>query len=147
MREHYDFWHTVDVRWGDMDSQRHVNNAKYFTYFESARIAFFDTVRLHSHGDERNEGPALVTTTCNFKRQVRYPARLDIGVRLTRLGNRSIGLELGVFFEGTDELVADGSSVNAWMNYDDEVSADLPAALRAALEPHLREPLQSSGQK
>ena len=32
----------VEVRWGDMDNQGHVNNAVYFTYYcESARVSLF----------------------------------------------------------------------------------------------------------
>ncbi len=140
MREEYRFWHAIDVRWGDMDAQAHVNNAKYFTFFESARIAFFDTVDLRLHGHDRNEGPALVTTTANFRRQVRYPARLEIGVRLTRIGNRSIALAMAAFNEGTEDIVADATSVNAWVDYDRDQSADIPDSLREALTPYLDPP-------
>ena len=44
-RDHYVFWIPVTVRWGDMDSLGHVNNAKYFPYLESVRTAFFDAVK------------------------------------------------------------------------------------------------------
>lgn len=137
MREDFTYWYAMDVRWGDMDAQGHVNNAKYFTFFESARIAFFDSVDVRIHGAERNEGPVLVTTTANFRRQVRYPARLEIGVRLTRVGNRSIALEMEAFQGGSADVVAQATSVNAWVDYNRDVSTDLPDSLRAALAPHL----------
>ena len=143
MREDYSYWYAMDVRWGDMDAQAHVNNAKYFTFFESARIAFFDSVDVRIHGADRNEGPVLVTTTANFRRQVRYPARLEIGVRLTRIGNRSIALEMAAFLAGSDDVVAEATSVNAWVDYSRDASADLPDSLRAALAPHLH--ARSSG--
>lgn len=138
MRERYEFWHTLDVRWGDMDAQGHVNNARYFTYFESARIAFFDHVDLRLHGHDCNEGPALVTTTANFRQQLRYPATLEIGVRLTRIGNRSIALEMAALLEGTEDVVADATSVNAWVDYNRDKSTDLPESLREVLTPYLR---------
>ena len=137
MREDFKFWYAMDVRWGDMDAQAHVNNAKYFTYFESARIAFFDSVDVRLHSGERNEGPVLVTTTANFKRQVRYPARLEIGVRLTRIGNRSIALAMAAFLEGTNDIAAEATSVNAWVDYDRDRSTDVPESLRTVLSPHL----------
>lgn len=137
MREDYGYWYTMDVRWGDMDAQAHVNNAKYFTFFESARIAFFDSVDVRLHSGERNEGPALVTTTANFRRQVHYPARLEIGVRLTRIGKRSIALAMAAFQEGGEEIVADATSVNAWVDYDRDRSTDLPDSLRGVLTPYL----------
>ena len=30
----------IEVRYGDLDPQGHVNNAKHLTYFEQARIAY-----------------------------------------------------------------------------------------------------------
>ena len=33
---------TQEVIWADMDAYRHVNNAVYFRYFESARMAYFE---------------------------------------------------------------------------------------------------------
>ncbi len=35
----------LPVLWGDMDALRHVNNARYFAWFEAARIAYFDRMR------------------------------------------------------------------------------------------------------
>jgi len=36
----------LPVQWGDMDALSHVNNARYFTWFEGARIALFRRVGL-----------------------------------------------------------------------------------------------------
>ena len=38
----------VCVAWGDMDALGHVNNARYFSYFESARLAYFDQIGFMS---------------------------------------------------------------------------------------------------
>jgi acyl-CoA thioester hydrolase len=137
MREDFSYWYTIQVRWGDMDAHAHVNNAKYFTFFESARVAFFDSVDVRLHSRDQNEGPALVTTTANFKQQVRYPATLEIGVRLTRIGNRSIALAMSAFLEGSGSVVAEATSVNAWVDYDRDESTNIPDALRVVLTPHL----------
>ncbi len=34
----------MPIRWGDMDMMGHVNNAKYFTYIETARIDWFTSI-------------------------------------------------------------------------------------------------------
>ena len=34
------FYHSIEVRYGDLDPQGHVNNAKHLTYFEQARVAY-----------------------------------------------------------------------------------------------------------
>ena len=37
----YHFYHPIEVRYGDLDPQGHVNNDKYLTYFEQAHIAYW----------------------------------------------------------------------------------------------------------
>ena len=41
LRSDFRFWHALAIRWADIDSMGHVNNATYFTYFEAVRIEFF----------------------------------------------------------------------------------------------------------
>jgi len=36
----------IDVAWGDMDAFGHVNNTRYFRYFETARIAYFTVINV-----------------------------------------------------------------------------------------------------
>ena len=78
-RDQFKYWKTVEVRWGDMDSQGHVNNSVYFTYLESARVELIRETGFKGKQAGDAEGPALVSTSCDFKRQVVYPATLDAG--------------------------------------------------------------------
>ncbi|NOY99067.1 MAG: acyl-CoA thioesterase, partial [Chloroflexi bacterium] len=36
----FHFYHPIVVRYGDLDPQGHLNNARYLTYFEQARIHY-----------------------------------------------------------------------------------------------------------
>ncbi len=133
MSEHIrDFrhWITVPVRWGDMDAFGHVNNAKYFTYCESARISYFQAIGLGAQTTTPVHGPSVVTATCNFRQQVHHPATLEVGVRAAKIGRTSFPLEYGIFLEGTDDLVADGSSVVVWVDYGAGKSTPLPESLK-----------------
>lgn len=132
-RAQFPFWHEVMVRWGDMDAQGHVNHTVYFTYCESARIALLRQVGFQGKQAGGAHGPTLVHVACDFKRQVVYPARLDVGVRVEQLSQRSFKMIYGVFFQGTDELAAVANSVNAWVDYAAERAVALPEWLRTAL--------------
>jgi acyl-CoA thioester hydrolase len=132
-RDQFKYWKTVEVRWGDMDAQGHVNNAVYFTYLESARVGLIRNTGYKGKQAGDAEGPALVTTSCDFKRQVVYPATLDVGARVERVGRRSFEMIYGIFVHGTDQLVASARSVNAWANYAAEQAVELPDWFRAAL--------------
>jgi acyl-CoA thioester hydrolase len=36
----FHYYHPIEVRYGDLDPQGHVNNARYLTYLEQARIGY-----------------------------------------------------------------------------------------------------------
>ena len=64
-----------DVQWGDMDAFGHVNNARYFTWFESCRSVYF--VRMGLRMDRPSAlGPIVANLTCDYLAPVVYPANL-----------------------------------------------------------------------
>lgn len=138
--ESYRVWLPVDVRWADMDAMGHVNNAKYFTYCESARMRYFEVVDLYREGAGSELGPAVVTATCNFRAQVRHPAALEVGARASAIGTKSFTLEYLIRHRDGDgdgddggDVVADGSSVVVWVDYAAGKAEPLPAALVARI--------------
>lgn len=133
-RNDFAAWKRIEVRWSDMDSMGHVNNAIYFTYLEQARIGFLRDQGAASGMKVGGKGFGLVSIGCDFRRQVHYPAQLDIGTRVTKIGNRSFHLEQGVFLEGDDTLMAHGRTVMCWVDYEQEKAIPLPDDIRAVLE-------------
>jgi len=131
-REDCTFWIEIDIRWGDMDSQSHVNNAVYFTYCEQARVDFLHSVGIRGKfGAE--QGPMLVSASCDFKRQLTYPGKVDVGLYVEEMGRSSCRLRYGIFRKGADEPVALGTSVNAWVDYRESRAIPLPDDVRATL--------------
>lgn len=134
MREDFRFWHPVTVRWGDMDAHGHVNNAKYFTFSESARIAYMRNLAISDIDPSKTVGPGLVSITCNFRRQVRHPAELDVGVRCGRVKGKTFTLELEYYEREGVEPVADGHAVMVWVDYSIPKSVPVPQEFVAAAE-------------
>jgi acyl-CoA thioester hydrolase len=124
----------VTVRWGDMDSMGHVNNAKYFTYCESARMSYFAAVRMSEYRQGGVYGPALAAAHLNFRAQVRYPSELEVETRVSEIGRSSFRMEYEIFYKGTDERVADGHGVIVWVDY----SAGRPLPLPDGLKEEIR---------
>lgn len=120
----------ITVRWGDMDSMGHVNNAKYFTYCESARMSYFAAVRMKEHREGELHGPALAAANLNFRRQVRWPAEIEVATRVSEIGRSSFKMEYELFYRGTDERVADGTGVIVWVDYGTGKSIPLPESLK-----------------
>jgi acyl-CoA thioester hydrolase len=115
-----------------MDAVGHVNNAAYFTYCESGRLEYFEQIGV-GRFEQATAGPALAHAALNFRRQVRHPAVLDVGVRVVEVGNRSFRMDYGIFYEATDTVVADGTSVIVWADYHAGRSVEVPANIRAAI--------------
>jgi acyl-CoA thioester hydrolase len=134
IRSDFRYWWPVTVRWKDMDALGHVNNSTYFTYLESARIGFLSSIGwLGTMEGVERKGAVVVSQTFNYRRQVRYPDDLEVGVRCGEVGARSFVVEYGVFRKGTDELVGDGSSVLVWLDYAAEKAVEIPPEMRKSL--------------
>jgi acyl-CoA thioester hydrolase len=124
---------TFPVFWGDMDALGHVNNARYFTWFETARIELARTVGLAATG--QGSGPVLATTQCDYLRPVHYPGDVCVGVRVAAVGNTSITMEYAVWMKGAPETIhARGSSVLVLVDYGTMAKVRIPDAVRAALD-------------
>lgn len=126
----------ITVRWGDMDTMGHVNNAKYFTYCESARMSYFAAIHMTEHRDGEKHGPALAAAHLNFRRQVHHPAELDVWTRVSEIGRSSFRMEYEIVRrDGSEqgERVADGHGIIVWVDYGTGRSIPIPDALRAAI--------------
>jgi len=117
-----------------MDALRHVNNVAYLQYLESARIGFFEAKGWNSVDiGAAGQGPVVVSQSFNYRRQLHYPAEVEVGVACTEVRQRSFVLSYGVFRKGTDELIGDGSTVLVWLDYAANKAVEIPSNFRAFL--------------
>lgn len=125
---------TLTVQWGDMDALGHVNNARFFTWFESARIALFSRVGVLTSRPS-SVGPILATTTCDFLRPVVFPATVVASARVSRVGETSLAMEYEVRDAAAPEtLYARGGSVAVLVDYASMQKTRVPDDVRAAIE-------------
>ena len=95
--------------WSELDVLGHANNARYFTWFEEARMRYFQGVGIPVD-DGLGWGPILAHTECNFLAPVTWPASLLLGARTRSVGRSSLKMEYAVFVEGDEgaQCVATG---------------------------------------
>jgi len=112
------FFHPMEVRYGDLDPQGHLNNAKYLTYFEQARIRYFETLGLFSKGQSFMDiGVIVADIHIKYLAPVYLGAAIKIGVRTAGIGNKSITLQQTILNEDGGQLYADGTVVLVAYNY------------------------------
>ncbi len=118
------------VHWGEMDAMGHVNHARYFTWFETARIALFARIGVLADGP-RDVGPILATATCDFIRPVVYPATIVVGARVLKVGRTSITMEYAAWLtEDPEHPCARGASVAVLVDYRTMSKVDVPSEVR-----------------
>ncbi|MGB6242519.1 MAG: thioesterase family protein [Castellaniella sp.] len=99
----------VEVRWGDMDALRHVNNVAYFRYFEEGRVRLFSALQME--GGQGRYG-VLAHASCDFLKPLLYPGRIVVGMALLRIGRTSLELDSWIAAEDdARNLYAKGRSV------------------------------------
>lgn len=121
----------ISVRWRDMDSMGHVNNAKYVSYLEEARVRWMLGVPGISMTDRI--APVVAANNINYKRPLAWPNDVIVELFVERLGTSSITIGHRIV-SSTDEsaLYSDGNVVVVWMDTQTGKSARLPDAVRAA---------------
>lgn len=125
---------TLPIQWGDMDALGHVNNACYFTWFESARIALFERVGLEATGAP-SEGPILARTHCEFLAPLHWPGEIVVGTGITRLGTKSFTMLYELARTDTpDRLAARGEGVIVMLDYRRGETVPISEGLRGRLE-------------
>jgi acyl-CoA thioester hydrolase len=123
---------SAPVAWGEMDAFAHVNNAVYFRWFESARIAYLD--RIGFRGDAHDgTGPILASTQCRFRRPLAYPDTVHVGARSVELGDDRFTMEYRLVSEALAEVAAEGGGVVVAYDYRSGRKVALPADVHAAI--------------
>ena len=118
------------VRWGDMDINGHVNNAVYSTYFEQARVAWFDSVVFAGHR-ERERGYVVARIACNFLKPITYPATLWVSAAPGKPGRTSFPLFQAIHAERPDgEKLAEAEITMVHVDRRTGKSEPLPEWLR-----------------
>jgi len=116
---------TLDIAWGDMDALGHVNNARYFDYFQEARIEWLRDLNIHM---TETIGPVVIHVACTFLKPVIYPATVTINSQAHSLGNSSMVLDHDLYQD--DVLMAQGVSKIVWVDYTQGKSVPLPDKIR-----------------
>ena len=131
-RAHFDYVVSATTRWSDNDMYGHLNNAVYYELFDSAITGWLitgagaDVLALPELGVVAESG-------CRFFRELEYPRRLDVGVRVERLGTSSITYALGLFDAELEELAALGHWVHVYIDRTSRSPVSIPAAVRDLL--------------
>jgi acyl-CoA thioester hydrolase len=118
-----------------------MNNARYFELIDTA-------VNVHlaeATGTDIRALPAVgvvAEVSCRYFREIGYPAPVEMGLVVDKLGTSSVIYRIGLFQGDGDEAAAEGRFVHVYVDNTGAGRAvtPIPDEIRAALEPLLRTP-------
>ncbi len=118
---------SLRVRWADCDAFGHLNNASYLSYFEEARLDYWNAVVP----DIPFPGMALVHASVDFKGQA-YPGdMLSIAAAVTELKTTSFWASYEV--RRGDAVVAVGRTAQVFFDYASQKPTPIPDDFRARI--------------
>ena len=119
------------VRWRDLDAFNHVNNSKYLSYLEEARLHWM--IGVPGKGLDDHVAPVVAAAQLNYRRPIGWPAQVVIELFVERLGNTSLTIGHRIV-DATDAgvLYCDGHVVMVWIDRDSGAAAALPDPVREA---------------
>ncbi|BFU46502.1 acyl-CoA thioesterase [Krasilnikovia sp. MM14-A1004] len=96
MTDPHRFVYDAAVRWSDLDAYGHVNNARFLTLYEEARVAMFFTAARAEGFTSFEEGIVIARHEIDYLRPVDYgePVRVEMWVSDLRVAAFTVSYEL-----------------------------------------------------
>jgi len=131
-RAEYPYVKKVTTRWMDNDVYGHINNAHYYSYFDSVINEYLILEGgLDIHGAVVG---FMVSSQCDYFGPLSYPGIVEIGLGTERIGNSSVTYAVAAFAENDEAARAAGLMTHVFVDRGTSKPVPLPSALRRALE-------------
>ena len=131
-RASYAHFLTIPTRWSDNDVYGHVNNATYYSYFDTLVNGWLIDRGLLELATSEVIG-LVVETTCRFHRSLVFPERVEAGLRVAKIGNSSVRYEISLFAAGDQSPAATGHFVHVYVDRASRRPAAIPQKIRVEL--------------
>ena len=123
----FHFYHPIEVRYGDLDPQGHVNNAKHLTYFEQARISYLMQLGLFTKDQSFMEiGVILADVHLTYLEPIYHGQNIKVGVHIAKLGNKSMTWLQNIVNADTGKELAKGEVIMVSYDYHEQKTINIP---------------------
>ena len=123
----------VQIRFNDIDGQRHVNNAVFQSYFDIGREDYFVSI----NGEDYHPGGKSVVIA-SVKTDFRIPIfrhdKIQVETRVVAIGEKSLTMQQRITGIYDGEVKAEAVTVFSGFDYDRQKSMEILPELRAAIE-------------
>ncbi|MFN2159794.1 MAG: acyl-CoA thioesterase [Anaerolineales bacterium] len=131
--EGFKYFHPIEIRYGDLDPQGHVNNAKFFTYLEQARVSYIKNLALWDGRSFFKIGFVLADAQLTFKKEIQFGMAVRVGVRVISMRNKSMIMEYIIADQDGVQIFATGKTVLVTYDYQTAATIPIPENWRRAI--------------
>lgn len=126
----------VQIRFKDVDMMGHVNNANFITYFELARMTYFDELLVEGIKiDWVNEGVILAKIEMEYKQPILLEDKVFVYTWVSRMGSRSFDMSCSIvrMVDDIEVEAAKGLAVIVCFNYKTKETIAIPELWKAKM--------------
>jgi acyl-CoA thioester hydrolase len=121
----YHFYHTIHVRYADLDTQWHVTNSHYLTFLDEARLAYLMHLGLFDGRSFLDLPWIVASVSVNFLAPIEPGQDVKVGVRITRLGHKSMHFDMQIEDLLTGAAIATSETVMVAYDYRKQQSTPI----------------------
>lgn len=122
----FHFYYPVQVRYADLDPQWHVNNTRFMTYIEQARLAYLCHMELWDGKSFLGLGIIIADVHVSYLLPIVLGQKVRVGVRVARIGDKSITFENRIEDEDNGDLLATAEVVAVAYDFKSHQTLPVP---------------------
>lgn len=122
----FNFHYPIEVRYGDLDPQWHLNNSRYLTFMEQTRVAYVRQLGLFDGFSFFDFGLVVADIHIAFLEAITLNQNIQVAQRVTRIGNKSIHFEYQIEDCDTGKVMARSETVMVTYDYHQQKSIPVP---------------------
>ena len=111
----------MQTRWMDNDIYGHVNNATYYSYFDTVVNRYLIDTGVLDLQSSLVIG-LVVETMCSYFKEIAFPDQVSAGLRVAHIGRTSVKFEVALFRNEEDVAAAQGHFVHVYVDRDNAAS-------------------------
>ena len=109
------FSQAIDVRFSDLDSLGHVNNAVFISYLEHARFKWW--AGMLNGRDFKEDGFLIARVEMDYRKSIVLGDSVRVDLRVNQIGNTSFSLAYKVIRDTDQVVLAEAQTVLVTMDF------------------------------
>jgi acyl-CoA thioester hydrolase len=130
----FHFIYPLQIRYGDLDPQWHVNNAHTVTLIETGRSAYLVHLGLWDGQDFNALGLIVADVHVSYLAPIGLQQKVQVGVRVARLGNKSLTFKYALEDCDSGKILATAETIMVAFDYATHQSMAVPDEWRQKIK-------------